>query len=66
MRCLRCGGWMVQDYLMDLEDDTGQLYCDVWRCANCGAHVDPVILRNTKPVLWPMQQRMSCMIEGGS
>ncbi len=46
MRCPRCFGCMVHDRFMDLLDDTGRLHCDGWRCVNCGAIVDPVIICN--------------------
>ncbi len=44
MRCLRCQGCLVPDRFVDLLDDTGRLYCDGWRCLNCGAILDPVML----------------------
>lgn len=44
MRCLRCQGCLVPERLVDLLDDTGQLHCDGWRCLNCGAILDPLVL----------------------
>lgn len=44
MRCLRCQGCLVPERFVDLMDDTGQLHCDGWRCVNCGAILDPVVL----------------------
>lgn len=44
--CVRCGGLMVMDYYMDLQDDTGQIGMTAWRCMSCGEVIDPVILRN--------------------
>lgn len=44
MRCLRCEGCLVPERLVDLLDDTGQLHCDGWRCLNCGAILDRLVL----------------------
>lgn len=44
--CARCGGLMVIEYYMDLQDDTGQIGLKAWRCTSCGEVIDPTILRN--------------------
>ncbi len=44
--CMRCGGLMVTEYYMDLQDDTGQIGITGVRCTSCGEVIDPVILRN--------------------
>jgi hypothetical protein len=44
--CMRCGGLMVTEYYMDLQDDTGQIGITGLRCTSCGEVIDPVILRN--------------------
>ena len=44
--CTRCGGLMVTEYYMDLQDDTGQIGITGFRCTSCGEVIDPVILRN--------------------
>jgi hypothetical protein len=44
--CMRCGGLMVMDYYLDLQDDIGQIGITGFRCTSCGEVVDPVILRN--------------------
>ncbi len=46
MRCGRCHGLMVVDYLMDMEDDSGPLWLRAWRCVNCGAVEESVITRH--------------------
>ena len=43
---MRCGGLMVTEYYMDLQDDTGQIGITSIRCCSCGEVIDPVILRN--------------------
>jgi hypothetical protein len=43
---MRCGGFMVTEYYLDLEDDTGQIGITGLRCTSCGEVIDPVILRN--------------------
>lgn len=56
MLCRRCRGWMVLEQLMDLHDDTGRGYCEAWRCLNCGAIVDPVIVGHAvRPPEEPMR-----------
>ena len=44
--CRRCGGLLVTEYYLDLQDDTGQIGITGLRCTSCGEVVDPVILRN--------------------
>ena len=44
MRCQRCRGCLIRDSFEDLQDDTGHLYFEGWRCINCGEVVDPVVL----------------------
>ena len=44
--CARCGGLMVLEHYMDLQDDTGQIGMTAWRCTNCGEVIDPVILQD--------------------
>jgi len=44
--CTRCGGLMVTEDYMDLQDDTGQIGIAGFRCTSCGKVIDPVILRN--------------------
>lgn len=44
--CMRCGGLLVTEYYLDLQDDTGQIGITGLRCTSCGEVVDPVILRN--------------------
>ena len=44
--CARCGGLMVVEYYIDLQDDTGQIGLTAWRCMSCGEVIDPTILRN--------------------
>ncbi|MBX3237645.1 MAG: hypothetical protein KF814_15975 [Nitrospiraceae bacterium] len=45
-RCSRCGGLLVTEYYMDLQDDTGQIDFTALRCAMCGNVTDAVILKN--------------------
>ncbi len=46
MHCRRCNGQMVRERLLDFNDDSGNLYCDAWRCLNCGSIVDLLILQH--------------------
>lgn len=42
----RCGGLMLMEQYDDLHDFGGQAGFTGWRCVNCGAVLDPVILAN--------------------
>ena len=44
--CTRCGGLMITEYYLDLQDDTGQIGITGLRCTSCGEVIDPVILQN--------------------
>ena len=44
--CSRCGGLMLLDYYMDMQDDTGQIDIEALRCTGCGEVIDQVILKN--------------------
>ena len=50
MTCERCGGLMVPYRFPDISEGREKLYCEAWRCVNCGDVVDLVMLRNrTRP-----------------
>lgn len=59
--CTRCGGLMVVEHYMDLQDDTGQISMTALRCTSCGEVIDSVILQNrVKPapnLLYGTKQR---------
>lgn len=58
MKCPRCQGWMVHDQFSDLRDDTGRLHWEGWRCLNCGAIMDPlVLLHQAMPPAKPFKTR---------
>ena len=44
--CARCGGLLVLEHYMVLQDDTGQIGMTALRCTSCGEVIDPVILQN--------------------
>lgn len=44
MTCQRCDGLMVRERYDDLELGAAEHAIPSWRCLNCGAIVDPVIL----------------------
>jgi len=44
MTCQRCDGLMVRERYDDLELGSVERAIPSWRCLNCGAIVDPVIL----------------------
>ncbi len=43
MRCQKCNGWMCTERLSDFHS-----MFDLWRCVNCGARFDKIILENRK------------------
>lgn len=46
MCCPRCKGVMALTRFYDLQDDTGRLAFDAWRCIGCGEVLDSVICTN--------------------
>lgn len=46
MSCSRCNGCMVEDFLLDMEDSSGPMWLQAWRCMNCGNVTDSVLQRN--------------------
>lgn len=44
MECSRCGGLMVVDHYIDMQN-SGDLWLRAWRCVACGDVMDPEILR---------------------
>jgi hypothetical protein len=46
MRCSRCEGCMIEDFLLDMEDSSGPMWLQAWRCMNCGNLSDSVLEHN--------------------
>lgn len=46
MSCSRCKGCMIEDYLLDMEDSSGPMWLQAWRCMNCGNVFDSVLQHN--------------------
>lgn len=44
--CSRCEGCMVEDFLLDMEDSSGPMWLQAWRCMNCGNIYEPVLQQN--------------------
>ena len=47
--CTRCGGLMVVEYYIDLQDDTGQIGITAFRCTSCGEVTTEVCPRPKLP-----------------
>lgn len=45
-RCLRCGGFLVDERCMDIGESLGGYWFMAMRCVQCGDIIDEVILRN--------------------
>ena len=43
MSCTRCQGMMLEESMIDMEADYGQMWSRSWRCFNCGHRHDAVI-----------------------
>ena len=48
MHCSRCQGCMVEDYLLDMEESSGPMWLQAWRCMNCGNVFDSVLEQNRR------------------
>lgn len=46
MGCHRCGGLLVQDWVVSLSNDGGDVQVLTYRCLQCGEILDPVVLHN--------------------
>lgn len=46
MSCSRCNGCMAEDFLLDMEDSSGPMWLQAWRCMNCGNLTESVLQRN--------------------
>jgi hypothetical protein len=51
MHCERCQGLMVEDHLIDMQDDSGNLWLRTRRCVICGAVSEPLIDRRRRGVV---------------
>lgn len=55
MTCIRCEGLMLEESLIDMEADYGEMWSRSWRCFNCGHRDDAVIqhhrLTHTTPMV---------------
>ena len=43
MNCGRCHGLMLEEHLLDLEANYGEMWACTWRCVNCGHRDDAVM-----------------------
>jgi hypothetical protein len=41
MTCQRCGGFMIIERFQDIQDQTGQITFQGFRCVSCGEVIDP-------------------------
>ena len=57
--CTRCGGLMVNDFCMDVLNNTGESEVAAKRCVQCGEVVDPVILQNRGARQEPMAAQLA-------
>lgn len=51
MLCTRCGGLLVIDDFMDLQQERSQMRSQGYRCVNCGCIEDPTIRANRQHAL---------------
>lgn len=62
MTCQRCDGLMVRERYDDLELGSAGHEIFDWRCLNCGAIVDPLIVTHHQTPIRP--SRISCADDG--
>ena len=43
--CTRCQGLMLEEHMIDMEADYGEMWTRSWRCFNCG-HRDDAVLQH--------------------
>lgn len=43
--CTRCQGLILEEHMIDLEGDYGEMWSFSWRCVNCG-HRDDAVLQH--------------------
>jgi len=44
--CTRCHGLMLEEQMIDMEGDYGEMWVRSWRCFNCGHRDDAVLQRH--------------------
>jgi hypothetical protein len=54
MTCLRCEGLMLEESLIDMEADYGEMWSRSWHCCNCGHRDDAVIQHHRRTHTRPM------------
>ena len=57
-RCLRCGGFLVDERCMDIGESLGGYWFMAMRCVQCGDITDEVILRNRAAQMAPAQNEV--------
>jgi len=51
MLCTRCGGLLIIDDFMDLQQESSRMRSQGYRCVNCGCIEDPTIRANRQRAL---------------
>lgn len=55
MTCTRCEGLMLEEHMIDMEGDYGEMWSRSWRCFNCGHRDDALIQqhrqRQARPIV---------------
>ncbi len=59
-RCIRCGGFLVDERCMDIGESLGGYWFMAMRCVQCGDIIDEVILRNRYANLVTTQAQAVC------
>ena len=49
MSCSRCQGLMLEEHMIDMEADYGEMWSRSARCVNCG-HRDDAVLRHHRQI----------------
>jgi len=58
MNCVRCHGLMLEEHMLDLGANHGEMWACVWRCVNCG-HRDDAVMQQHRQA--QTAQRVGCL-----
>lgn len=59
MNCTRCQGMMLEESMIDMEADYGQMWSRSWRCFNCGHRHDAVIQHHRQIQAWSIERHLA-------
>ncbi|MDI3466216.1 MAG: hypothetical protein OJF50_005037 [Nitrospira sp.] len=61
MTCIRCEGLMLEEPMIDMEADYGEMWSLSWRCFNCGHRDDAVIQHHRQTHVKSIEIRLAAV-----